>query len=217
MKYLGFTLFLFLFLIGCKKEHAPETPSEAYTENRTVHLLNDSLVANYLFLPGTWWVYRDLSDNSRDSIYIFNTVFDVFNITVIGSPGGGAFYHDYERYEMILGGNTHETNRYYLLTNQFRLSFNEWEQINVFGYDENTDSTVSAYNRVAFYDSIQIQNIWYYDVAKTKIYTYYHSCCPIPDLDIYYINKEFGIIKKEIANSDSTFKIYELINSNIVH
>jgi len=212
MKLLLYFFLACLMLFGCTKDHPPESPSDPNTENRTVHPLNDSLVANYLFLPGTWWVYRDLSDNSLDSIIVTSADFYVSSIYV--SYANRTDYYD--TYEIKLFGQTHETTRYLLMTDECRLEFSEWEGVTLFGYDENTDSTVSDGNRVAYYDSIQIQNVWYYDVAKTKIYTYYHSCCPIPDLDYYYINKEFGIIKKEIANADSTYKIYELVNKNIV-
>lgn len=207
---------LVLMIYSCSKEAEIND-----NENNRHHLfpVNESLVSNYLFQPGTWWVYRDLSDNSRDSIFIQSTTFSVLTFTVSPThPGQGPSFRDYENYEMKLGGNTHETNKYLLINSDFKTLFNPpWESKSIFGFDENTDSTVSDYSRIAFFDSIQIQNEWFYNVAKTKIYTYYNSCCPIPDLDYYYISKEFGIIKKEIANPvDSTYRIYELVNKNIV-
>ena len=36
--------------MGCTKDHPPETPQEPYSENRILHPLNVSLVANYLFM-----------------------------------------------------------------------------------------------------------------------------------------------------------------------
>lgn len=209
-----YILFISIIVIGCNRDEElnPESNRSFY------YPLNSALVTNYLYQSGTWWVYKDLTDNSRDSIYVTNSINSVFTFIESPSlPGQGPKYHNYDSYEMILGGNTHETDRYYLFTDNFRTKFNlPYELTSIFTYNESVDSTVSDFNRVAFYDSIQIQNIWYYDVAKTKIYTYYHSCCPIPDLDYYYISKEFGIIRKEIANTDSTYKIYELVNKNIV-
>jgi hypothetical protein len=208
LKYLIVISSLAIILYSCKKE---EDPNPEFTPE--IIPINDSLKEYYSFKPGTWWVYRDLSDNSRDSIIVSQNT--AWTYSLYQTYNNTTKY--YEQIDIKLYGATHETDKYFLLTNQYRIEFNEWEGISVFGYDENTDSTVSDFNRVAYYDSIQIQNVWYYDVAKTKIYTYYHSCCPIPDLDYYYINKEFGIIKKEIANPiDSTYKIYELINKNIV-
>lgn len=216
MKIINVILILVLFY-SCKREE--DLQNNNSTNRHNDYPVDDSLVANYLFQPGTWWVYRDLYDNSRDSIYIQSTDFYTINYTSPPSaPGQGPTYYDFDTYEMKLQGSIHETSKYLLIMSSFETIFNPpWDKLTVFSYDKNTDSTVNNFNRIAYYDSIQIQNNWYYNVAKTKIYTYYNSCCPIPDLDYYYISKEYGIIKKEIANPiDSTYQIYELINSNII-
>ena len=75
---------------SCKKEE--DTPVKPAVQN-IYHSLDTSLT-HYKFKPGTYWVYRNDSTSSLDSI-IIDSVESDFIVTVPGVHGGSSILSEF--------------------------------------------------------------------------------------------------------------------------
>lgn len=208
-KTLAFFIVMAL-VVACRKEKPVGEPPER-PDPVSHYVLNpdSATLATFLYDPGTWWVYRDMQDNSRDSIWVTgNGPMTIFFHDFPGTPGTG-FTSDntYNYHRVNLAGNTHESNQIEIVSTGLYVRFSP--PIAYYGYYG---------TQLAFYDSLQLQGTWYYNVTKQKPATMFYNGYEIlsPD-NVFYLNEDYGIIKKEIVDTASgAINQYELIHANIV-
>ncbi|MFZ5552228.1 MAG: hypothetical protein ACOZCO_03865 [Bacteroidota bacterium] len=214
--YIFLVLVLLLYQACKKNNELPEEELYVRPVNHTETHTSDSLIAAFLFQPGTYWVYKNPVDNSSDSVFI-HSISDLHYGCSSGGPYGNYSHDDYYK-TMNLSG-VQETDKYYLVGNTFCIYFGTCAfSGSIFEYDQNSLSGVGS-GEIEFYDSLLVESTWYYDVSKTRLnviapqqfalFKRYNGSC-------FYINRQYGIVKKELMDKEGNITVLNLVNSQII-
>jgi hypothetical protein len=205
--------FLSAALMCChNKENDPEpgtdpTPTDQYTYYMTI---DSTLIKDFLFNKGTYWVYKDSITNAIDSIFCSGHKED----TIMYSSGGGmgsASMYTYFKYAYNLVDPNLSRYRF-LLQGNFIRTYSPSYEVKEIATIEN--KVLKGDNLSSFFPSISINGIVYTDVYKLHIaspkLTGYSS-------GYYYVKKGIGIIKVDLLTNESVPKrqLYELLRYHI--
>ena len=191
MKKLFFSIFITLFLFGCKKEH--REPLGDGCQSEAIFYLNPDL-ANMDFFPGNYWVHLDSVSLTYDSSYIANQSTDFWD------SGCGKF-------QRILYSIQHSLSSTLLenLAVDYRGVFSGSGKIYI---DFNTaESEPNLYTRT-YFDSIFIYDRYYKKVEKSTVLD---DPSENHNKVVYYMNTQFGLLRRDIFNSGNTLLSRKLL------
>jgi hypothetical protein len=199
MKHIYFTLII-LSIISCRKD---EEGGHNMCEGDKVYqpISPQMLIAKYKV--GTYWIFVDSVSNIQDSVYV-NSISE--------SNLYDGCTHTYRVYDYSLRSSpTSEFNSYRIVTGSlFKNStgLNDGTLI----YSQYFHTT--TYNSVTFLDSFFVYDRYYYNLSQTTVFndpTYSNNKV------VYYINTEFGFLRKDIFDSNSNLISKKLlVRKNIV-
>jgi hypothetical protein len=206
----------------CKKDELLEPP---------VQHLPQELKDWMYFKQNTWWLYQDSASLIMDSVTVDSSRIDIIDFT---DPKSGDIQKRVERFSVFTFSNL---NSYLYLYSTGLRCMDRYDPNRVC-YDVFRDryyqnshagmtiaflfspiigsqvapNGLTAVTLSAIYDSISIGNKYYYNIVKieeTKNETEDNS------QTVFYISKNFGIIRKEITTGNSV-QIWNLIDYNII-
>ncbi len=199
-----------------------EPPAPAQTLIPKERLLPEEAKAYIAFKPGTYWVYQDSATGARDSVWVNylyykkDTGYDVLNNYLIyeyyelktTSLLDGYFYY-YELNSIYSSGSRNHIRRtktkfgdYVGWTISFEYPIVPGNVLYGGAYDVTTTTN--------YYDSLNIKGIVYHKVSRlhNKENPTEYGC-----QTIFYLAKDFGIIRKVNLDSVSTWNLvkYQII------
>ena len=217
MKYRIFLLMMFFWLLltNCDK-----------TTNSTITVA-PSLMSNFNFKPGTYWIYKDSLTGEIDSYsvysnqttypgYGYNTNIETFNIYIYMYKSNNGYY--YNVLTLSLTDSVIDINYAYPTFTYFAYVFVYPFSLERYSLLENSDTAGIA----AIFPNYVVNNFTYNNVAQ--IYNSYSDTLDPTGLnnrthhDIYYINNSQGILKMRLNHPyDSAYiHVWELVRCNIV-
>jgi hypothetical protein len=200
---------LILLLVCCRQEDVVPQQNPYPTGNcdpRTYNEIDKSLMQQFLFKPGTYWIYKDSVNNTTDSCFSYGTKINSGMQQTSGGMGVGPCYTKY-RYA-IDSTNLLDSSRYnyYIMDKDIRL-------IAPFGFASvflcsNSSGNLTGDSLSVFYPTITINGSAYSNVYKFHFKTMYGKYRE----GYHYMKPGVGIIKLELYTTDTPAvrKVYEL-------
>ena len=201
---------LIIILLGCNKEK--RVPIEY-----TTHYVDSTLLAEYLFNSGSFWIYEDQTTNS-DSVFVIGVEHDVIDIPCPhGCPGGKV--DRYEYYNMVMNSfyQTGTFNLYFMFGSVRLNGGGEYGQNGqpVLSYYANIGDEFNGATVAAKYDSLLVLDKYYYNVTKMSISVENQYQQEFEyDTDLYFA-PDIGLIKNEVYDTVSGVKTWNLVRYHI--
>ena len=198
-----------LTVFSCKK-------GEHKIEHRYAYV-DDSLLANYFFPEGSYWVYKD-QNNQIDSIV--NSV-NTNGFTTTPCPHGcpSGIINNTEFYKMTLKNVTkNESFNYYFTSNYIRLNgggnYSELGQP-IFIYNETLNHEFNGATTIEKLDVFELNGVSFQNVTKVKItYAEQYQNEFRFDTDLYFAEK-IGLIKQTVYDTINGVNDIELIRFKV--
>jgi hypothetical protein len=214
-------LFLFslliLLVVGCRhKEDAvpQENPNLIKGCDQVNHFeIDNSLMEQFLFKQGTYWIYKDSVDNTIDSCFSFGTKINSGMQQISGGMGSPVCFANY--HYAIDSTNQHQADSaqyiYYIQDKYIRI-------VSPFGFAAvalcvNNSGNLTGDNLSVFYPTITINAVAYNNVYKFHFKTQYGNYRE----GYFYMKPGVGIIKTDLWTTDfpAVHKVNELVKYHI--
>jgi hypothetical protein len=213
--------FLFLLLVCCrhKEDVAPVSKPSPHGHldcgQTEFNEIDNSLMQQFLFKSGTYWIYKDSVNNTIDSCFCYGMKIKSGTYEYGGgaTPGTG-FCLDHYRFAMD-STNQHQADSaryiYYIQDKYMRV-------VSPFGFAAvalcvNNSGNLTGDSLSVFYPTITINAVAYSNVYKFHFKTHYGSIREA----YFYMKPGVGIIKTDLWTTDSpaVHKVNELVKYHI--
>jgi hypothetical protein len=211
---------IFVFSISCKRDPAiiqPQTSNNSPFYGRT----DSFLIRNFIFNPGSYWIYKDSVLNTIDSCYVINRIMrDTILSFPSYSPSVGpitAYERDYYNSKSIIA------NQYnYYISNNFIWFFNTFDIYAIELMYDSSNTFVATYYGKPIISTYTIGGVSYTNVYKCFFTTHSQYVPPyppplsanVPDSGYYYLKSGVGIIKT-VFYFGWDKKVYSLLRYHI--
>ncbi|MCD6069452.1 MAG: hypothetical protein K0S33_4278 [Bacteroidetes bacterium] len=223
MRRIVFSIYILFLVFACKKEepkkpvsssgmsHGGPCPGGYYYHHHS------SDVTKQKFRPNSWWVYEDSVSIQSDSCYVSSVIGE-------GSAQIG-LCHIHETYSYSLQHTTNRTDRIYLVDEQIHsLSGSiDFLYISPFYYNfDRVSYTAALYTGVLLQQPdtiLKVDSMFVYDRYYKKVVISKVRHAPTEDSlkTVYYTNSDFGLLRKDVFNTNGTLKHKWLLkNKNVI-
>lgn len=180
--------------------------------NTEFHEIDATLMKQFLFNPGSYWIYQDSITGSIDSCYNYTSKLRSGSFMAgPTSPGKGPCYYYYTCALDSINQPQFSPYMYYIQGKYIRI-------VDPFGpaavgICSNNSGTLAGDNLSSFLSSVTIHNVSYTDVYRFHFYTNYWTYKE----GYYYLKPGIGILKIELITRDSVpqRKVYELVRYKV--
>jgi hypothetical protein len=207
-------LMILISIFSCKKEESgynyyngdPDPDCDHHVSNYGATFLIDTLMRNFKFKPGTYWVYYDSISNNIDSQYVISK--DEKMITSCDKK--------FETYVFQIKSSSNSKfsiKNYFVNVLGLGKGYNGSSDFSGLGKKIFSNPTWSMTNTTVIYDSLQIYDSTYYKVKKITIPNE-------PDeggkKSTYYVNAKYGILRHDLFWHGSIISRKVMIRKNII-
>ena len=209
---------LVVLLTACPekgKDPEPEPVQDPYTPVNTCGktefpTIDPSLMDQFLFKQGSYWIYTDSASGAIDSIYCYGPVtkkgtfkYDIPHI------GPCTYHYTYANDSINPSASAYPSPYNYYLWDDHVYICHPYGTFGVHLFD-NSSGQLTGQHQTQFYPTMIIQSNSYTDVYKFSFASgYWNYQC-----GYYYMKSGVGIIKMQLIGNGQT-KVYELMRYKI--
>ena len=204
---LYFVIIIFMGFFACKKTPDTIPDNRGLMEGDLIHNIDTVLSHNFLFNPGTYWIYLDSVNNITDSCYVISNVERSWIMDFPQSNPQQTFIRWEYPFAYDLVNQTSFQFNYFLQEDSLCLL--QYSLHSAYDLCYTYNGALRSNNPFQFYSSFAMDTLLYSNVYKFSFHKPVDAAPGIADSGYFYLKEQFGILKSDLYKNGqkSTYKV----------